>query len=102
MKFTKGPWKLGSPSGMQDSNGKWVTKYYSVFCGDETQTVGPSSVAYCKEADALLIAAAPDLHEVVSQLAQFDLTTGPLSEVIDKFQTLQRQAREALKKAGSQ
>jgi len=59
---TKGPWRVGSASGIKDRQGQWVGEpTYSVFGNDETDGRGPSSFAHAKLSDANLIAAAPEM-----------------------------------------
>lgn len=63
-KLSPRPWKIGSPLGIKNPAGEWVSEpVYSIFYNDASPPYGPSSFGCAKLADALLIAAAPDLLE---------------------------------------
>lgn len=59
MKHAPGPWKIG-----ENISGSIDHKIFGIFANDETESNGPSSICTCNEADATLIAAAPELLKI--------------------------------------
>lgn len=100
-KHTPGPWVLGEPYGF---NGE----IRSVFACDETKEIGPTSIACALEADARLIAAAPELLEVA--LLARGMVAGIkdglrnadkelMMETVKRLNDWERQINEAIAKA---
>lgn len=68
---SRGPWKIGSASGIKDAQGNWaVPPCYSIYANDDTATHGPSSVATSHLENARLIAAAPELLAALEALVE--------------------------------
>ena len=81
---TPGPWYLNPRGWVVQSTGDIVTRL---------------ECSYNKEADARLIAAAPELLEALEELERLTVWVGGQNPVHDAIETAKRNARAAIAKA---